>query len=263
MSAAPNLSPTPATRLAGVGSFPADPAPGRWIGVWNAIGILIVGAFVLLLAIPQTSPGAAYVLKDELGPVELATFGCFLAASFLAAREASRARRHNDPRTIVWFDAALAAFLLLVAMEEISWGQSLLGYDTPRLMESVNQQGELNLHNLPGIHELHSAWVCLLGLAGWIAMRLDSVPRWRRFGVSRRLAPLWILVTVMGAIETFNDFGFLPRRTASGIGALSESVELVAALACLLAVWIRQRDLRDTGSLRDGVAAKTPDENAA
>ena len=32
--------------------------------------------------------------------------------------------------------------------EEISWGQRILGIETPESLEGINDQGETNLHNL-------------------------------------------------------------------------------------------------------------------
>ena len=38
--------------------------------------------------------------------------------------------------------------LLFVAGEEISWGQRVIGFETPDLLLGLNQQGEFNLHNI-------------------------------------------------------------------------------------------------------------------
>lgn len=37
-----------------------------------------------------------------------------------------------------------------MAMEEISWGQRLFGWETPAAWAALNHQGETNLHNLIG-----------------------------------------------------------------------------------------------------------------
>lgn len=46
------------------------------------------------------------------------------------------------------FAFALAASVLLFALEEISWGQRIFGWETTALMLEVNIQQENNLHNL-------------------------------------------------------------------------------------------------------------------
>jgi hypothetical protein len=58
---------------------------------------------------------------------------------------------------------ALAVLCLFAAGEEISWGQRLLGYGTPEGIRSVNEQGELNVHNLAGVE----SWFGYLASAFW------------------------------------------------------------------------------------------------
>src|SRR3712207_9482520 len=41
-----------------------------------------------------------------------------------------------------------------------SWGQRILGMETPAALENRNVQGEMNLHNIKGIHSM----VRMLGL---------------------------------------------------------------------------------------------------
>lgn len=47
-----------------------------------------------------------------------------------------------------WFSAGLAIFCFIVAMEEISWGQRLLGYRPPAYFLENNFQQEFNIHNV-------------------------------------------------------------------------------------------------------------------
>jgi hypothetical protein len=50
-----------------------------------------------------------------------------------------------------WLKAALYAggvIFLIGAMEEISWGQRIFGVDTPEYLLEINDQNELNFHNI-------------------------------------------------------------------------------------------------------------------
>ncbi len=47
-----------------------------------------------------------------------------------------------------WFFGLLAMAALYTCMEEISWGQRLIGFDTPDFFEEHSYQNEANLHNL-------------------------------------------------------------------------------------------------------------------
>ncbi len=46
-----------------------------------------------------------------------------------------------------WFFLLLALSCLYVAMEEISWGQRLVGFSSPEFFKANNLQGEMNIHN--------------------------------------------------------------------------------------------------------------------
>lgn len=47
----------------------------------------------------------------------------------------------------------LAAGMIFMAGEEISWGQRLFSFATPADLNAINEQHEFNLHNIAGIHE--------------------------------------------------------------------------------------------------------------
>ena len=47
-----------------------------------------------------------------------------------------------------WWFAGLFILLFVGAGEEISWGQRLIGIETPDELKKVNVQGEINLHNI-------------------------------------------------------------------------------------------------------------------
>lgn len=47
-----------------------------------------------------------------------------------------------------WFFIVLALACFYVFMEEISWGQRVIGFDTPELLKRHNLQREANIHNL-------------------------------------------------------------------------------------------------------------------
>lgn len=79
----------------------------------------------------------------------------FLVTSILFFYGFMLARRTLDK---TWFSLVkqlvylgLAALFFFGAGEEISWGQRILGFETPETLSQVNRQEEFNLHNL-------SAW---------------------------------------------------------------------------------------------------------
>ena len=110
--------------------------------------------------------------------VEFATFVGFLLASVAIFVLAARDRSY---RRLGWL--GLAAGALVVAGEEISWGQRMFGVASPEVFQAHNNQSELNLHNFVGPRH-YSAFIGPAIL--FFAVILPFVPR-----ASRRLARLY------------------------------------------------------------------------
>lgn len=88
-------------------------------------------------------------LQREDGWCEYA--GCFfllLTGLYLAAAAWRQARRRGPQRRWAAFLIVGSLLFLWAAGEEISWGQRLLGLETPPVLAELNEQGELNLHNV-------------------------------------------------------------------------------------------------------------------
>ena len=87
---------------------------------------------------------ARLIAEDNWG--EFATFFAFTIASlFFAARFIFSKTRRQD-----WWFLALAIGTFILAMEEISWGQRLLGIPIPDFFQQHNFQREINFHNFSG-----------------------------------------------------------------------------------------------------------------
>ncbi len=223
------------------------------IAAW---GLLAVAA--AMLAFTPTRTLADRLLTDEEGPVELGTFLAFFAAAVWSAALAWSARHRADRRLVRFGYAAFACFCLFAAMEEISWGQAWFDIQTPAWFYHLNEQGETNLHNLPGIHELNSMFVMLFGIAGLAATRLGASRRFRDLAPPAGLAALFATIAAMGALETMNDFVWLGRRPSQVIGTISEAVELLGALACFAYAWVNAGALRRAWRAEDAAASGPP-----
>ncbi|NIR52354.1 hypothetical protein GWO43_27320 [candidate division KSB1 bacterium] len=57
----------------------------------------------------------------------------------------------SNANWIRWLFAGLTLIFFFVAMEEISWGQRILGWQTPSFLSSANQQGETSVHNIESL----------------------------------------------------------------------------------------------------------------
>lgn len=103
----------------------------------HALLALWVAAMLALSALAPVRYGS---LLQEDGPVEWLGVFLFLAAALVFGLAALRGRRPGD--------AGVAAFCLVAAGEEISWGQRVLGYLPAETFLERNAQQEANLHNL-------------------------------------------------------------------------------------------------------------------
>jgi len=103
---------------------------------------MLYSALTFLRAAGDTTLWDAFFQEDMI--IENITFLLFLGASLLffkagLCRNVSKRRR--------FFLFALGVVLFVVAMEEISWGQRVFGWETTDWFSSGNRQRETNLHN--------------------------------------------------------------------------------------------------------------------
>ncbi len=155
--------------------------------------IFMAGALGLV-SVFLLHPAKFEELAAEDGALEWASaiFALFASALF-AADFLRRLRSRGDWRSVIGITIAgsLAALLFLLGMEEISWMQRVVGFDTPAAMVEANWQDEFNLHNfqtylaetiyysgavillifLPLIKEAAPGWPLLLAVSDFIPGR--------------------------------------------------------------------------------------------
>lgn len=145
---------------------------------------------------------AGLVMEDGFG--EQASFFCWISVSILLAHSKSLRKK---PAII-----AFAVGSFVIAMEEISWGQRVIGLDTPSALDRFNYQGELTVHNLEAIRPLFQYQPYLISLAvlvGTFALpwAMKASPRFRglmeRVGIPQVPSYLWpAAVTVVVIVLT-------------------------------------------------------------
>jgi len=107
--------------------------------------------FVVAALLNEYSEALYYLSVQEDELLEWATFWGFMVAAaiyFSSAYRQFKAEQFKFGLQMPWFVFGLGLFCFLVAMEEISWGQRLLGYRAPDYFLEQNFQQELNLHNI-------------------------------------------------------------------------------------------------------------------
>ena len=121
--------------------------------------------------------------------VEWLSFLFLLFAGVLLLLGGWRERACGGGRILLGMGAAS----LLIAMEEMSWGQTLFHWDTPELFNQSNVQHETNLHNLAPIHSsiwtITAAVFCLLTLLTVVRFVLERRGALRRFSILDAVLP--------------------------------------------------------------------------
>jgi hypothetical protein len=117
----------------------------------------------------------------------------------LAARAAVAAGRRG--LAILFVVVAIASFI--IAGEEISWGQRLLGLETPEALDRINHQGETNIHNITIVQRLFNIAELLAGAYGFFLPVL-----WLVAGVREQLAR--VIDRLLVPPLAFGSLFFLP-----------------------------------------------------
>lgn len=189
-------------------------------------------------------PVVAFVLEED----HLAEWGtslALLAAAVLAGVVARRLwRRGERVQALAYVLLAIGTFL--GAGEEISWGQRVIGLETPESVMAANLQEELNVHNLGVVYPLYVAALLLVGLYGslgsWLVYRRSERPHpnWRLF-----MPPLFLAGAFLQlALYRLGRYAGMPGYR------YGEWTELCAAAAIAFFVALNVRRLASEGRAR-------------
>jgi hypothetical protein len=142
-----------------------------------------------LLYYTNTPAYTWYTVEDSL--VEWLTVTGLLAGSFVCLRRAFRVGSSRGVMFLVTA-AALGLMLFLAAGEEISWGQRLLGIESPDYFKQNNTQQETNFHNLVLGGVRVNRWVFSFGLTAVLSAYLIILPLlYRRKQWAQRFVRFW------------------------------------------------------------------------
>jgi hypothetical protein len=89
-------------------------------------------------------------LTENLGAIFLLMASVFYFASFIQSSGLDQ-DKNKTPFKEKYFYLFFGIIFFLGAGEEISWGQRLIGWETPPLMLEINHHKETNLHNIQAL----------------------------------------------------------------------------------------------------------------
>jgi hypothetical protein len=232
---------------------PAELPTFWWLG-FPPLLLVVQTAFFLL------APRAyAAFIDGERGLVELGTAVIVLPGFVLGLLIFLHHRRSLPTRWLAVWMLLNALACLYIAGEELSWGQHLMGWETPEGWQAVNDQQETNLHNLDRIgpwldqkpRTLLELWVLVGGLiyplwrmARGARLNAAGTPDWKAwFWPTRSLLVTALLAIVVRFPERLEDWFGLPRPPPLNM-RVSETQEYYFALFLTLylaSVWVRLR----------------------
>ena len=136
--------------------------------------LIFIYGFVYIFPYGKNLIGISWfdLLRSEDGPLEWLQFFEYVLSAILAFTIYFRRKEKKEINSLIWLSIALLS--LIVAGEEISWGERLTGFGINSI-SNLNVQGETNFHNLPFFHNylLDPAFEISCIFLGWIG--------WRRF----------------------------------------------------------------------------------
>jgi len=209
-----------------------------------------------MLYIANTHRLAFDIVVRERGPVELGTFAAYFVACVLFARLSIGAARRRERWPVTAWYAFFAVLCFLAAGEEISWGQALFHYATPFGLADVNEQGELNFHNLPGVMELNSVFLPAFGISGLAGIWLARFRAFRGIAIPRALGPLMAWIAALGLLATACDLWLLLPVFDQIVLEMSELTELFVALACVAYALLAGHALQETWRATSAVTGR-------
>jgi hypothetical protein len=214
----------------------------------------LVGFALAVAFLPPAAIHWAFV--SEFGLAELGTAAAFGTAALLAFGLAARSRG-VAPAGVRALYLLFALGALFAALEEISYGQHFVGWQSPRWFAEQNAQHETNLHNLfgdrPGktlrnvaLVAVTAGGLVLPAAAMWVGGQF-APGRWPYYLLPRgELFGLVAMTLVMRLVRA------LPRQARSGWDlGLYEVMELYLAITALVYVVVLRRRLLSAGATGD------------
>jgi len=176
--------------------------------LWSSsiTGLILVGLWFL-----QGIPGMDLLHRED-GLLETLTAILFMGSSFLFFGAAMFHRRESaDHRKVVAvFLVGIGITFLFFGLEEISWGQRLFGWSTPVVLEQINDQGELNVHNLSNpllwrLYRWGTLAFALVTIAGWLWLSRVKETTLRFIIPHGATAGLLVLMLLFGTLWQNNE----------------------------------------------------------
>lgn len=195
------------------------------------IGLFAV--FTVGIGLPVTRNATRWVL-DENKIVEVLTFVVSLIAGGVGLYFCRRLLKNKERFFITAFYFLFSVGFIFIGMEEISWGQQFLGFETPESFRAINDQGETTLHNIKGLSGNSEYLRLFYGICGAVGVLLYSYKPFRKVAAPVFLMPWFILIVLHSKVDVYNDIVPIDKNFDAFISDMAELVELLIACSALI-----------------------------
>lgn len=250
-----------------------DPALAQSVFLAVVLPLIVVAAYIIMITVAPRDQ--IEWLHGETGPVEIATALVFFSAGVLAMVMAFRIGKIDPqrPRYVMAAFVFISLVSFFMLLEEISYGQHFLGFESPDVFQEHNKQQEFNLHNLwddkpsSTLRDIANISVPVLGLLLPLLIALRPNWNYRRGSWSWYLFPRWELtlwVVFSMLISPFRKIGgFSEGYDHIWRGTFSEFKELLWAFVGLVLLMVLYRRLFKLAPKTQTPAAVTASEPTA
>jgi hypothetical protein len=206
--------------------------------------ILISFFLLLIIAIPFTR-NFGFWLLEENNPIEILTFIFFILGGIYGVFLSIKLFKSENNKLPAYFFLIFSIFLVLIGMEEISWGQQFFNFKTPDDWNKINLQGETTLHNV-GFMQTHTDTLHLVfGIAGLVGILLRNHSFFKKIGIPIILLSWFLIIVIQSIADIIVDVINAPYFLDHTIEKMSEFIELVIACAAALYLWLNNRLLNN------------------
>ena len=169
-------------------------------------------------------------MNTEGGFIEYGTSLTFLLSAIFAFSVA-RFFMTRKNKFLGYFYYFISAGTFFVGMEEISWGQKLIGFESTDFFQNYNSQKEITLHNLIWVNEYLDKglmFVALIGGMSWLTYTLVSRAK-HNYRV-KFVIPRWFFASFFLIVSLFFYLVEYIAIWNADIENFQESVELIFSL---------------------------------
>ena len=155
--------------------------------MWIYISLLAFASVVIIFQI--YNPTALLKVVHEDGITENLTVELYLGSSLIFFYLLKKQKFHN-----IWY-LGLGLLSFFMAGEELSWGQRIFHLSTPKYLETINYQQEINLHNIKMLHARAVGLLIILAIYFIVPITNKLVPKLNLFYEKHKfpIYPLWAI----------------------------------------------------------------------